>query len=736
MKTFWMFGTIASFTAFNVFASDLPIPPSPFEKGKVIFNQPASTVITPSARVNDLIALVDMDCSKNTGLSELEKFDEELTLVDATPQYKTHRKILKVKTLKPVSSQRLEEFANASSCIIGISNEAEYHTTAAFSDPLLSMQTQHPFLHTADFYAKASWLPMPDSNRAVIAVVDTGVNYNHEDLTKVMYRKNGKIVGASFVTGTTDFMDDFGHGSHVAGLAAAEVNNNLGGAGVCGMSCYVMPVKVLDSHGSGSTSNIDNGIFWAVDNGADVINLSLGRSLNVLGMAPMDLEAFRYALLKNVTVAVAAGNDGGVLDPNGTQSWPGMFGPLPGVVTVASLDAATGNLSTFSNRGSHYVEIAAPGATSSVGGFYDGLLSTSKDGGYVKMSGTSMATPIVAGSMGLIISYLKKNKIAYTPWDVESVLKSATVVDSRLDTFVEGSRVLNLSILADRLQAHLDQPFRLNVQDAMEKFVNDLYYVVLRRDYDVGGAQYALSLMKDRKIPLETMLMMYFGSSEFKSSFGDINSTDDTNHYSVLVDHYIPDVYLALLGHLPSADDSSYWSEYLTVYRNKSRVLIRALSSLPEFDARIAGTTLAGYPRTENPSNDANSRCVAKNFPQGDNSLGAQVDFGYCIALERAPDAAGKNYFVGLLKNGVALEDVYLSFFKSKEFSDLNDLGNVSDGGYIRILYYTILQRYPKDFEWYYWTDALKTISRDQVVTAFIGSDEFKQILKNKGIRQ
>ncbi|MGZ5278863.1 MAG: S8 family serine peptidase, partial [Pseudobdellovibrionaceae bacterium] len=607
------------------------IPPSPFEKTKLILRSPQKI-----DRQSRLVALFNTDCIQEFGLTPLNKFRSEIEVEDQTPHLTSHLKVFIMRIKKSVSYQKLNEFANSSACLIGVTDDAEYRTS--FNDPLFSQQTQHPFLKTEDFYNKASWLPVSEDQKAVIAVIDTGVDYRHSDLTRMMYRQNGNIVGASFVQNVPDFLDDHGHGTHVAGLAAAEVNNGVGGIGACGVSCSIMPIKVLNAQGSGTLASVANGIFWAVDHGANVLNLSLARSLNFVGMAPVDLEAFRYAMKKNVIVAVAAGNEGAFLDMNGPQSWPTMMAALPGVTSVASLDSATGNLSTFSNRNSKYVEIAAPGSTRSTGGTYVGLLSTARGGGYTRMSGTSMAAPIVAGSMGLIISHYKKFNIPYNVWDIEVFLKSGTFNNSSLNALVEGGRVLDLSILADKLQMVLENPFKLDVRDAIEGFVVDLYYVILRRNYDTGGAQYHLDNMLVHQLPLELMMLGFFNSPEFYVGFGNIQDRENSGYWNVVRDHFIPDVYLTLLGRLPSQADWDYWTDYLGVYKNKHRIMIRTLLKSPEFDARVAGTKLANYPRMEILPGDLQQRCLAKDF-KGDSSVGKQVDFGYCMALERTADA-------------------------------------------------------------------------------------------------
>lgn len=707
------------------FSSSHTIPPSPFAEGKVIVQK-------SHVQNQDLVVLMDMECVEEQGLEELKRFSE-FSVVDSSPKIRLERKVLKLKKKKPFTEARLEEFANASECIIGVSNDVPYRIDA-FNDPRFSEQTQHPILETNRFYEKSPWLPVSQEDRAVIAVIDTGVDYTHGDLMNVMYRRNGSIVGANFVATASDYYDDHGHGTHVAGLAAAEGNNFQGGSGVCALSCSIMPIKVLSKDGSGYLSDITNGVFFAVDNGADILNMSLGRTLNFAGMAPLELEAFRYAMMKNVTVAVAAGNDGATLSMTGPQSWPAMFAELPGVVTVGSLDAATGALSTFSNRSSRYVELGAPGSTSSTNNTYVGLLSTAAGGGYVKMSGTSMATPVAAGAMGLIVSYLKRFNLKYTVWDVESFLKAATRSDAALKPHIEGGRVLNLSLLADQLQSTHENPFRLDVNDPYEKIVNDLYYVILRRNYDVGGAQFQLWLMKDRRFPLEHLILEVMKSPEFKSNFGDINDPEKVE-YTLLKDHLIPDVYLTLLGRLPKETEADFWLDYLSAYRTKVRFFVRFILKSKEFQDRISGTVLADYPLMDRTSTDEQSYCNARNFT-GDYSIEKQVDYAYCVALERTADASGRNFYVGLLRNGMSLETLIFELYKSPEFTEANGVSRIQDNRYVTMLYFSLLQRFPAPHEAYYWSDIAQRTSRDVVLRSIIESPEFNSILVNRSIRK
>ncbi len=209
-----------------------------------------------------------------------------------------------------------------------------------------------------------------------IAIVDTGVDTSHEDLADKI------LPGYDFVNGDDDPQDDHGHGTHCAGIAAAGADNGFGGVGI-GYAAKIMPVKVLDAAGGGSTSGVAQGIVYAVDHGAKVISLSLG--------GPVASEALRdainYATSHQVVVVAAAGNDG-----TSSPSYPAAF---DGVLAVAASDEQDRRAS-YSNYGT-WVQVAAPG---------DHIYSTLPGNHYGYMSGTSMAAPAVAGLANLVWSKL------------------------------------------------------------------------------------------------------------------------------------------------------------------------------------------------------------------------------------------------------------------------------------------------------------------------------------------
>jgi subtilisin family serine protease len=219
--------------------------------------------------------------------------------------------------------------------------------------------------------APAAWALTSGASRSVvIAVVDSGVDPNQPDLQGAL------VPGADFVDSTGSTADQYGHGTMVAGVIAARGNNGQGVAGACWV-CVVMPIKVLDANGVGSATGVAQGIRWAVDHGANIINMSF-----ILSGPDSDVEtAISYAHEHGVLVVAAAGNSGG-----GDPTYPASY---PFVVSVAGTDDAD-QLYPWSTRGS-WVTLAAPGCTT----------TTAMGGGFAAFCGTSAAAPLVAGLAGL-----------------------------------------------------------------------------------------------------------------------------------------------------------------------------------------------------------------------------------------------------------------------------------------------------------------------------------------------
>jgi subtilisin family serine protease len=240
--------------------------------------------------------------------------------------------------------------------------------------------------------APRAWDATVGSAGVVVAVLDTGIAPEHPDM------RGALVPGFDFVNNDADASDDHGHGTSAAGVASARSNNLEGVAGIC-WECKLMPVKVLGSNGSGTTSSVAAGITWATANGADVVTMSLGGA----GTTKTLTDAVVDAAAKGVVVVAAAGNEASTV-----PSYPAAY---EDVIAVAGTDAAD-RLYSWSNRGS-WVDVAAPGCN----------VAPVFSGGYGSFCGTSSATPVVAGLAGLLLAARPSSTAA----DVRAAIEETAV---------------------------------------------------------------------------------------------------------------------------------------------------------------------------------------------------------------------------------------------------------------------------------------------------------------------
>jgi subtilisin family serine protease len=222
--------------------------------------------------------------------------------------------------------------------------------------------------------AEISW-GISTGDPVKVGVIDTGIDLSHPDL------KSNIKGGYNTIYPWKSPNDDNGHGTHVAGIIAA-LNNSIGVVGV-GPDIDLYAIKVLNASGSGYLSDVIEGLDWAVANGMQVVNMSLGTSQNVLSFH----EAIIRAYNAGVVIVAAAGNSGGAV------SYPAAY---PEVIAVSATDQ-NNQIASWSSRGPE-VDLAAPGVS---------IYSTYKGQSYATLSGTSMATPHVTGAAALVIDTKK-----------------------------------------------------------------------------------------------------------------------------------------------------------------------------------------------------------------------------------------------------------------------------------------------------------------------------------------
>jgi serine protease len=237
---------------------------------------------------------------------------------------------------------------------------------------------QKKYLGTAKF--PSAWDKTTGSTSKNIAIVDTGVDTGHPDLSGSRMK-----AGYDFVNDDTNPSDDNGHGTMVAGIAAAVTNNSTGVAGA-GWNAGIIPVKVLDADGNGTDADVAAGITWAADHGASVINLSLGG----YGTSPVLADAVAYAVSKDIVVVAAAGNEATNL-----PSYPASYDD---VLSVAATDPS-GNFAFFSDWG-WTIDLSAPGM--GITSTFPRSLTPPGYLAYATGDGTSFSSPLVAGAALLV----------------------------------------------------------------------------------------------------------------------------------------------------------------------------------------------------------------------------------------------------------------------------------------------------------------------------------------------
>ena len=267
----------------------------------------------------------------------------------------------------------------------------------------------------ADIKAREGWEETWGNDSVIIAILDTGADFNHPDLDGQLFSN-----GYDFINDDPDPIDDHGHGTIVAGIAAAETNNGEGIAGVA-WNCKILPIKIVDNTGWTDVSTEIDGITWAILNGADVINISLGGP----GVSQSEQDVIRAAYNNGIVVVAAAGNDGVA------TYYPAAYPECMAVASTNSsdervtfLNTATDPLPWESNYGPE-IDVAAPGDW--VLSLYPTSLTTPPFLPYIWASGTSLSTPHVAGLAALIRSIKPElsaedimNVIRYTADDVNS----------------------------------------------------------------------------------------------------------------------------------------------------------------------------------------------------------------------------------------------------------------------------------------------------------------------------
>lgn len=388
-----------------------------------------------------------------------------------------------------------------------------YSATQAPSDPLFSQlwglfntgsnepNSSRQGRAGADIAAFDAWNISKGSRQVKIAVIDTGVDYNHSDLKENIWENiaeklgtpgvdddgNGyvdDIHGYDFANDDGDPLDGHGHGTHCAGTIGAVHDNAIGVAGVMA-NVEIVAIKFLTDQGSGDSANAIKAIDYATSLNVDIMSNSWG------GGAYSQLleEAIQRASEAGIIFTAAAGNSGD--DNDSVPHYPANYG-VENVVSVAAHNAQD-DLANFSCYGKETVDIAAPG---------QGILSTMTNGSYGVLSGTSMATPHVSGALGLLVSV--EGRIPHDEM-IERLRETSVPVVSYRGRINKGGRLNAFNLLTDtrpeRVEPDANAWQTLDLSQPWE--TNHPYRVDLseRKSFKVPGAKFIRLVIK--KLELE-----------------------------------------------------------------------------------------------------------------------------------------------------------------------------------------------------------------------------------------
>jgi subtilisin family serine protease len=463
------------------------VPDNPFAAGKVQVDQNSFSASSKggSSDIN-LVVIAYTDCLK--AMSSDEKtlsasLIEGKRLIDGL-----ETQAFSYTMPRAMSLEGLSQMAEADACIRGIAVNDQYQLHSLsddFNDTDAGKQKHLDTIKAAKAYdiiydPKTGISKVADSGAlpdVKIAVIDSGVDVAHSDLFAKIWKFNlagspNRVFAGVDATTLLDTQpvynpeDPTGHGTHVAGLIAANSNNGEGVMGVMPFRSKIMAIAASKQNSGGDwyidTASVINGVNWATLNGADVINLGHGTITDGNSDNAAYRDMLNQVIPAGVMVVTVAGSSTGadrLLDGANKTIIPGKYGrTTEGILTVTSTQAEDRALSSFSMYGPNIVEMAAPGSQGASSDYPDaGLVSTVPTAlsskAYASQEGTSMAGALVAGSAGVVIAWVR-DKAGTTPHPcvVEGVLKEAADNRNALKSSVQDGHHLNLLSVAKYLK--------------------------------------------------------------------------------------------------------------------------------------------------------------------------------------------------------------------------------------------------------------------------------------------
>ena len=587
------------------------------------------------------------------------ELSEDMTVSEAVDYYGN---LPGVAYAQPDYLLEVENTINSDAADMGI------ETNSYVDDPNVSAQWYWEQLNmdTVCEYTKE----MPFS-KVKVAIIDTGLDVYHPDLQNAVNRDLCvSSVNSDFDKITTD-LGKTGHGTHIAGVIGATANNGIGIAGLAANRVEIMGIRCQTETGIYS-SYAARGVEYAVNNGARLINISLGTTTddNLLK------TAMEYAYSRGVLVICSAGNAGS----NGVH-YPSRYAETIGVIAVDQNNQKTSS----SNYGEDNF-ISAPGSS---------IYSTLPNGKYGYLSGTSMASGIVTAVAAYILSVDPNLTIE----ELKDVLaQTATDIYSPGFDDYSGWGVVNPMAALTKVTQNAT---------TVSGFVNRMYRLAMEREADATGLAYWVGTLKSGEKTGAKVAEEFIESPEFKNR----NLSDE---------QYVTILYRIFMGREPEDGGYQYWLKLLA--NGVSRTFVANQFCTSEEFVQIC----------ERCGIMAGSMDLKENRDRNEGLTGF-IARQYTKALGRTFDVEGINYWTGEILDGRCsiIEVCTDGFFHSKEF--LNK--NLSDEEYIKVLYRTFFDREYDEAGLQYWLSQLRTgsMSRDQILNDFALSKEFQSVRAQYG---